>query len=74
MMWFSCSRLPYIPCDCKVTKTRGILVPWVFKAYVGSVRGLWMRMKLKEGLVVNCEQSLRGEKGGQQFSCDAIYT
>lgn len=64
-MWFSFSRLPDTLCDYKVTKSPGILVPCVFKAYVGSVRGLWMRAKLKEGLVVTCEQSLRGEKGGQ---------
>lgn len=65
MIWFSFNRVPAILCDYKVTKTPGRLVPWVFKACVGSVRGLWMRVKLKEGLVLTCEQSLRGEKGGQ---------
>lgn len=64
-MQFSFSRVSDILCDYKVTKTPGILVPWVFKARVGSVRGLWMRVKLKEGLVLTCELSLRGENGGQ---------
>lgn len=60
MIWFSFNRVPDSLCDYKVTKTPGILVPWVFKA------GLGMRVKLKEGLVLTCEQSpLEGEKGGQ---------
>lgn len=61
-MRFSFNRVPDSLCNYKVSKTAGILVPWVFKAYVGSVRGLWMRVKLKEGLVLTCEQSLRGGK------------
>lgn len=61
-MRFSFNRVLDSLCDYKVSKTAGILVPWVFKAYVGSVRGLWMRVKLKEGLVLTCEQSLRGGK------------
>lgn len=40
MMWFSFSRAPDSLCDYKVSKTAGILVPWVFTAYAGSVRGL----------------------------------
>ena len=66
MIWFSFNRVPDSLCDYKVTKTPGILVPWVFKAFVESVRGLGMRVKLKEGLVLTCEQSpLEGGKGGQ---------
>lgn len=65
MIWFSFNRVPDSLCDYK-TQTPGILVPWVFKAFVESVRGLGMRVKLKEGLVLTCEQSpFEGEKGGQ---------
>lgn len=55
MMWFLFNRVLDIFCDYKVTKILGIFVFWVFKVYVGLVRGLWMRVKLKEGLVLICE-------------------
>lgn len=62
-MWYSFNRVPDSLCDYKVSKTASILVPCVFRAGVGSVRGLWMRVELKEGLVLTCEHYLgQGER------------
>lgn len=62
-MWHSFNQVPNSLCDYKVSKTASILVSCVFRAGVGSVRGLWTRVELKEGLVLTCEQPLRwGEK------------